>query len=43
MRQVDGVTGVTVVRLENHFLPQRIVSQRRLGSTKSMVVVIGSP
>ena len=32
-----------VVRLENHFGPQRISSKRMLGSTNSILVVIGSP
>ena len=41
MRQVEAVTGVTVVRLENHLSPQRMVSVRRLGSMKSMVVSTG--
>ena len=43
MRQVEPVTGVTVVRLGNHLSPQRMISVRRLGSTKSMVVSIGWP
>src|ERR1700728_3145148 len=43
MRHAVGVVGVTVVRLANHFSPQRIVSYRRFGSTKSIVVEIGSP
>ena len=43
IRQVEAVTGVTVVKLANHFSPARIVSYRRFGSTKSIVVVIGSP
>jgi hypothetical protein len=31
-----------VVRLENQYFPALIVSQRMLGSVKSMVVVIAS-
>src|ERR1035441_1582143 len=41
IRQVDGVTGVTVVRVANHLSPLRITSYRRFGITKSMVVVTG--
>jgi len=36
-------TGVTVARLENHSFPLRISSVRIFGSTKSIVVVTGSP
>ena len=43
MRQVEAVTGVTVVRLENHLSPQRMISVRRFGSTKSIVVSTGWP
>src|SRR5271165_1731497 len=43
MRQVELVTGVTVVSDENHLSPQRMVSVRRLGSMKSMVVSTGWP
>ena len=42
MRQRLHVIGVTVVRLANQYFPARIVSQRRLGRVKSMVVVIES-
>src|ERR1017187_9691785 len=42
MRHWLRVMGVTVVRLENQYLPARMTSERRLGSTKSMVVVIES-
>src|SRR5438552_18878032 len=43
MRQVEAVTGVTVVRLENHLSPQRMISVRRFGSMKSIVVSTGWP
>ena len=43
VEQARAVVGVTVVMLENHFGPQRMVSIRRFGNWKSMVVVIGSP
>ena len=42
MRQWLRVMGVTVVRLENQYLPARMVSVRMLGKTKSMVVVMES-
>jgi len=41
--QVDAVKGVTVVKLANHLSPARIVSYRRFGIRKSIVVVIGWP
>ena len=41
MRQVEAVTGVTVVSEENHFSPQRMISVRRFGNEKSIVVSIG--
>ena len=37
------VTGVTVVSEENHLSPERMISVRRLGSVKSMVVATGWP
>jgi hypothetical protein len=42
MRQWLRVMGVTVVSDENQYLPARMVSSRKLGRTKSMVVVIDS-
>src|SRR5580704_2075284 len=42
-RQKSRRTGVTVVRLESQYWPARICSKRWLGSTKSIVVVAGSP
>src|SRR5450631_1102688 len=41
IRQVEGVTGVTVVSVANHLSPHRIVSYRRFGIAKSIVVVTG--
>ena len=43
MRQCVGVTGVTVVSVENHADPHRTILKRMLGSTKSMVVSTRSP
>src|SRR5271170_1111500 len=42
-RQRSRRTGVTVVRLDSQYFPARICSKRWLGSTKSIVVVAGSP
>ena len=43
MRQRSRRTGVTVARLENHSFPLWSISVRKFGSTKSIVVVTGSP
>jgi hypothetical protein len=43
IRQRSGVSGVTVVSVENHASPQRTTSKRRFGRTKSIVVSIRSP
>ena len=40
MRHWVRVIGVTVVSDENQYLPARIISRRRLGKAKSIVVVI---
>ncbi len=42
MRHWLRVIGVTVVKLENQYFPARMVSSRRFGRTKSIVVVIES-
>src|SRR5438552_15251882 len=42
MRQWLRVLGVTVVSEENQYFPARMVSRRRLGRTKSIVVVVES-
>src|ERR1017187_7333423 len=42
MRHWLRMIGVTVVTLENQYLPARMISERRLGRTKSMVVAIDS-
>ena len=42
MRQWLRVMGVTVVSEENQYFPARMVSSRRLGRTKSIVVVMDS-
>ena len=43
IRHRSRLTGVTVVKLENHSFPLRISSVRMFGSTKSIVVVTGAP
>ena len=43
IRHKSRCTGVTVARLENHSFPLRSSSVRIFGSTKSIVVVTGSP
>src|SRR5581483_1502997 len=42
MRQCLRVMGVTVVKLENQYFPAWMVSRRRFGKMKSIVVVIES-
>src|SRR5438445_233139 len=42
IRQWSRVMGVTVVSEENQYFPARMVSSRRFGSTKSIVVVMES-